>query len=1074
MSDNNDEEYDQNDDYGSYDDYAQNLSNAASQAVSNDKSSAVSDPAAEAASKDESDCGNYDDYVNKSNAFGNDDGITPDEAGYEHSDDPSTVPGKTNSSLPGNSGVTDKSLVEPSSNNESADAISDALGDSDAGSGSSLLSEGAATGPTGYSDVARGGLQGVKAAAGNAVGGIKNAITGGLGSMISALKGTAGKAKSGVDNISSNLGVPAKAVASVISLVAGGGVVSIYSLFFSSGMDVAKYSDYSNCNRLEQITDYTAQNGAGDHWQLSSAQGVAKSIYTALSSKSDFTFDSAEWEGIDSDGLIGKWNTTTVTNQGFGFSDEVIAGMLANAYAESKIRPDCYEMDYLVHDLNETDSDGNLVHSVNDADNDFILSRNHHSNWDNYCTRMFELYSADGMSINEDAYKYDSKAGMSMFSEHAVSGITGLYPGVGLWQWTGQRAYDLGRFANIQPDPKDTDRDNMNDAMYTTDLQLAYLYLENFGSFPQGGVLEWGRSQTYNYTGSLGADDGTAYKNLSYGIGGGDGTTDGTKFQGEDANIDAGDNVFKGQSGDEITDDDKWSSSKGDNTTNRFPKFVVNCDGNITVGDGSGDEAGNQSDNTGNIASGHWKDYGDSIGTLMTDGEDNQVMERFACSSEDEANESMNAQINLATDADGKEDKGYWSETANDEYAGGVANYKLTSKSRQGTEIREGREFNDKEIELLKSLYTVSEYSSYDEENDQWYHIVSLTLKSDSTADTGSTTEWKALHSDMASTDKNNVNAKYIARDLKVAAGAEAATECAKQFYTCWEGGPDDAALIKSHTKMAGSFYMLMQTDGWESSDEYAHSVLNMVDSNLNEADLQGMYQSYQNLGCDEATVEMDGIAGAAVSWAWPKGTDWYDINDESTMDGGGDAYKQTKCTSLYCAVKDLVEPGDTSFYSSCCRGVSTAVRAAGADDNIPLGGAAAILSYCSSNPDKWENLGFVTSTSFIDTLQPGDLLLSKHHVIIFVGPDLPLEKWSAGTGELTDCKHAIVHASRSGTLDHSRGPRCDNSCDYLVSDLDSGWQAFRCTGYESSSKWKAIVDAANLDGLKDGSENNH
>lgn len=1044
-----------NDDYDSYDDYVNKATKSVTKTVvsSDDKNSS-------------DDYGSYDDY--KAN---NESNVTPDEGdSYTGGSDEVTV--TDNRGDGDKTAESDRGSTGDIANSEQSDNV--------------LLQDGGEFGASSFSE---GGIvQNAKGAIGGAASGLKNALMGGFGGLLSALKGSAGKAKAGVGNIASNLNLPVQIVAIVLSVITGGSVVSIFSIMANNRNDIAKYSDYSNCNKMEMIDEYKGVNGKGDHWTISSAQGAAKSIYTALSATDSITFKSRMW-----DAGAEQWVDTEVTNDGFGFSDEVIAGMISNAYGESKVRADCYEMDYFVHDLSEKNAAGEYFRKVGynyaAGDSDYVLANNHHVNWNNYVNRMFELYGASGMSINEDGYKWDSKSGMPMFSDVAVSGLNGLYPGVGLWQWTGQRAYDLSRFANIQPNPVDTDQDGVHDTMYTLNCQLAFLYLENYGNFTsygvsESGVLAWGREQTYSFYGNLGTNDGFAYKNLSYSVGD-------DSFSSTGSNLDTRDNVFKGQSETNVDDEkDTWNPDLDDNTIIRFPKFVVKLDGNIVVGDGSGDEARNQSNNTGKIAD--WTGYGQSLSTYMTY-EDNQVKERFAVGSQYEAEQEITANIALATMYNGLDDKGYWSVTAVDELAGGDAKYRITAQSsngagegnpsREGNDIRVGREFNDKELYLLQSLYEVKQYSESetftndngtpldptdDYEDTQWYHVVALVLLKDSVESTGVDDEWQSLHNDMSSMEGEN--AKYIARDLRVAAGAESAAECALQFYNKWEGLEGNIELLRSHTKMAGSFYILMQTDGWESNNEYAHSILNMVDDNLTSAELSNMYASYVNMDCDELSVGFEGIAEAAVSWAWPKDTTWYDINDESTMDAGGNCYKLTKCTELYVAVKDVVEPEDVGkYYSSCCRAVSTAVRASGADDDMELGGAKEILNYCRTHPDKWENIGMINSKAFLATLQPGDLLLSEGHVMIFVGPDLPLEKWPGGAGELTDCTYAAVHASRSSSLADSRGPRCDNSCEWLVSD-SKVWYAYRCVSYESSSQYKTLAESMNFAGLHDGS----
>jgi hypothetical protein len=269
---------------------------------------------------------------------------------------------------------------------------------------------------------------------------------------------------------------------------------------------------------------------------------------------------------------------------------------------------------------------------------------------------------------------------------------------------------------------------------------------------------------------------------------------------------------------------------------------------------------------------------------------------------------------------------------------------------------------------------------------------------------------------------------------------------------------------------MAGTLYILMQTDGWKSDNAYANSILSMADGNLTNAGLNDLYASYMNTGCSpQTTVAMDDIASAAVSWAWPQGTTWYDINDESTMDGGGNCYKMTKCTTLYLAVKSYIAKTSDPYYSSCDRGVYTAVRASGADADFPLGNANSQLMYATAS-DKWENLGPVRSMDMLNSLEPGDLLLSSGHVMVFVGPDEPLKKWSSGAGSLTDCTYAVVHSSRSSELASSRGPRCDNDCQWILTDSKM-WYAFRCKSYTDLSTKTMVETYLSGKNYYDGSE---
>lgn len=932
--------------------------------------------------------------------------------------------------------------------------------------GSVLTRDTPDAGASGFSDV----HESVKSRAGGLLNGMKNGISGlvqgTLGNAISSIKGMFHKGKGSVSDFASRTGLPARAVVMLLSVMCGGSVATIAAFFLNDRGDVLKYVDEPNCDDNSMISDYKAVHGAGDTWTDDSARSSGKTIYTALKSNEPWTFDTREFNGS-------VWQDAQVTNEGFGFSDEVIAGMLSNAYAESSIRPDCYEMDYLIHDVH----DG--VHFIEDQD--LILGRTHHANWDDYVKRMFEIYAADGVSINESAYNWSSDDVVSSLSAtvsdpqllegmaaSVAPGLSGKYPGIGLWQWTGQRAYNMSRFANLQPDLSDGDQDGVNDVLYSTDLQLGFLYYENYGDFSEygvssPGVLAWGRQNRFTYAGLPGNDHGKAYKTTSF-------ASSDTEYVGTKKTIDNSQDVFTGQQSPAVdTDRDTWDPVNGDETTIRWPKFIIKCEADGSVvgrGDGGTDEFVPDS-----YLSDSW-----SQGTLshyITDS-DNRVKRRFPCSFEYDG-ASLNYEIVFEdlqkTDpatGEKKKDHGYWSSTANSVLSGGVANYENKwqsnqagnpgdSDTRKGTDIRVGREFNDNELQMLRDCYSIS-VTWGQTSTGSWYREVELTCDKD---------KLREVHDKLSDPD-----GKYIAADMRISAGMESAVECARQFAIKWEGiSSTNETLIRSHINRAGLFYMLMQTDGWQKDETYAHSILEMVNKNQTANEIRDMYLTYVNKGCDPVLQVPDGIAALAVSWAWPKGTDnLYDINNTSLMDGAGDAYKLTKCTSLYCAVKDAMCPNDP-FYSSCDRGVMTAVRASGADDDFVPGNANGQLLYAQAAPDKWQALGPVRSMAALDALQPGDLLLANGHVMVFVGPELPLQKWPAGTGELKTCKYSVVHSSRSGKLASSRGPRCDDDCRWVLGDSKM-WYAFRAVSMNANSPMKATAEAVFQMGYFDGSGN--
>lgn len=1075
----------------------------------------------------------------------------------------------------------------------------DGMGSSSGGSNGSLLSAGSESGASGFS-TGGSALQNAGGIFNAARNGLSNAASGALGALKSIPGMFLSKGKKGRDKISSSFGVSSKVATFALCMLTGGSIFGIAALFSNNDQEVVRLSDMANCHYDTYIDEYQATNGSGDHWSKAAAQSAAKTIHSALSAKDDIEFWTLEWNGSE-------YVKVKKKNEGFGFSDEAIAGMLANAYAESKIRADCYEMDYLVHDINETDDDGNNLYELGDVASaasagnmsDFVLGRTHHSNWDLYCERMFELY---GGGIDEGSYKWKSEDSIvhgnkSKYGSagEAKAGLSGLYPGVGLWQWTGQRAYDLSRFADLQSDfvysnlskyetkttpeedkvyagsengLEDADQDGVNDIMYTIEGQLAFLYYENYGNFNTSpklkpgecsnlangttgscGVLEWGRQRNYKFKGKLGNDDGHAYKNMSF-------PTNDAEYKGKKQDVDVvdGENVYAGQPESKLKKPrDEWDPDEGDETTIRWPKFVVECErDDVIIGDGIGDEAVPTE-----FLSDEWED-----GTLtqyITDygsqkAMDNRVKELFQVDPYEYHHQYSitDYKIVLADKDSGGKDKGYWSITSeaedlgydptiyynkyqgngtksaksrydNDGYAGGTPNRSTLDMSQR--EIREGREFLNKELTLFnKDYYTSDLGENYDkglyqvklkyfrkakvdnpdpDNDDDWnfYKLVTLDLKGDNR------TKFPEYDPDYDIDDPHNaayVNAlkdehryehyapvsvlraemqypkgKYIVADLTLAAGAESAVECARQFYLVWEGGPEkNAAMMYKHLCMAESFYLLMKTAGWTENEQYAKSILKMCDDNLYNTGLSAMYQSYVDMGCDPEEQAPDGIAACAVSWAWLQGNmSQFDYNDTVRKVGGG--YKAAKCTSLYMAVHDAVLKGDP-IYSSCDRGVCTAVRAAGADDDCPSGNASGIRSYfegkVKSDMNKYEYLGELNNKDDFDNMQPGDLLLAHStsgagpgggHVVVFVGEDLCKEKWTS----IPACERAIVHSSFSGNPRNARGPRCDPDGTSLIADSRS-YGIFRIKEYETNSKFKDAADMVFAMGYFDGVNN--
>lgn len=80
--------------------------------------------------------------------------------------------------------------------------------------------------------------------------------------------------------------------------------------------------------------------------------------------------------------------------------------------------------------------------------------------------------------------------------------------------------------------------------------------------------------------------------------------------------------------------------------------------------------------------------------------------------------------------------------------------------------------------------------------------------------------------------------------------------------------------------------------------------------------------------------------------------------------------------------------PTTLSYAQDCGHFVSTAIRYSGADPSFPAAGTGTMLSYMSSNPDKYTEIPNEGNTS---NLEPGDIFVvhekGSHHIYLYTGP---------------------------------------------------------------------------------------
>ena len=372
------------------------------------------------------DYGSYSDYLEKDNQSDADDNVTAsDVVGDQDSKSESTDESPSSSS---ESETCDARHGEGSEEISSSDKTESLDG---SGHTSELLSDGG----SGPSEIKSGGL--IENAAGAAKGvtnAAKGMFSGLLGGGISAIKGLFNMFKSKSTTAAQSLGIPIQAFVTVIMMVAGVSTASLFAMLSDDNNAYMRSDPGNDC----VATEYRwKDNGEYKPVTQDSMDGTAYAVYQMLSA------------------------------DGVKFSPENIAGMLSNAVPESNINPATFEFNHM---------------AGIDDNADTILARTHHRNWDAYCERMFKLYEESGLDIDTPAYQYKEIIGTYEEKVNQSGGTivgTHYYPGVGLWQWTGPRAYALQSFADTLENPSDNNLDGHNDAMYNLDTQISFLLKEN-------------------------------------------------------------------------------------------------------------------------------------------------------------------------------------------------------------------------------------------------------------------------------------------------------------------------------------------------------------------------------------------------------------------------------------------------------------------------------------------------------------------------------------------------------------------------------------------------------------------
>lgn len=343
---------------------------------------------------------------------------------------------------------------------------------------------------------------------------------------------------------------------------------------------------------------------------------------------------------------------------------------------------------------------------------------------------------------------------------------------------------------------------------------------------------------------------------------------------------------------------------------------------------------------------------------------------------------------------------------------------------------------------------------------------------------------------------------------------------------------------------------------GWYPGDEIAKLVAGLYDPDEEyhgNSRLSDMRRENAQRHCG-VVVNTDTVADTAVSLAWPQG--YPQLATYNTILMSEDEYYTLRlCTELYVAVKDLVMPEENprnmerdedvewsgvTLYSSCDRGAMTVARSSGGDPTFYHAFPEDQIEYCEKS-DLWydvlnhkvifeeddepeagadgsEGSWKTLEKEDLEKLEPGDLLISKEHIMIYVGPDAVLNKYpdlgwtvycdkrqsdgsiTAENGKTYENyekwfkgyygRYSLVHASH-GTQDDvdsegnetSRGlmvePIHDLEEDYKwitegswLGESGEGYRVFRCTNGDLASvgpKWAVNAKWITLRNLPKG-----
>lgn len=261
--------------------------------------------------------------------------------------------------------------------------------------------------------------------------------------------------------------------------------------------------------------------------------------------------------------------------------------------------------------------------------------------------------------------------------------------------------------------------------------------------------------------------------------------------------------------------------------------------------------------------------------------------------------------------------------------------------------------------------------------------------------------------------------------------------EAGHQFNINFEGNASDFNGDRAAQHAEQWFSRFAGTMG---DTAYAQSVLALADSVAGGQASQYVAEKEDECASVEKEFDNSDLARAAVAYAY-----------ETTAQGRGN-----NGTALYQAVHDAVFPGDP-WYQSCDRGVTTAVRWSGSDDNISAGYTDSLDVYFQGCSEHWQKVGEFGSDVQYEDLQPGDILnttsgrrgTTHGHIVIFVSNDIVREKFPNSDAD-------FVSASFQ-----ERSPGCETWT--AGKFIGQGYYVYRNTAPETDPQYVDCVEGQNL-----------